>query len=254
MQFIVRFLLLTCLALAGLPSAEARRVALVIGNSDYKTGRLPNPGNDATAVAGLLARIGFDKVLLRRDLDVQGFRSALLEMSREAARAEIALVYFAGRGTEVRGRNFLIPVDAVLAKAGDLDLEAIALEDVVSQLAGATKLKLVILDASRNDIFPLAAAKGARGRGLTVRRGEAIFYATKPGATADDGAGGAHSPFTAALLQHMGTPDIDVFRMMARVVEQVESATGGRQWPWVYGRPPESGATLVPRTAATPGK
>jgi uncharacterized caspase-like protein len=93
-------------------TADARRVALVIGNAEYKVGPLANPVNDATAVAEAFGKLGFDKVLLRKNLGAEAFRAALLEMSRESAGAELGVVYFAGHGTEVAGTNFLIPVDA----------------------------------------------------------------------------------------------------------------------------------------------
>jgi tetratricopeptide (TPR) repeat protein len=140
------------------PSASAktdpplgRRVALVIGNAGYKIGPLQNPVGDATAVAEALEKqLKFDKVILKLDLAAEGFRSALREFSREVTGAGLGLVYYAGHGTEVGGRNFLIPTDATLAKAGDLGLEAIPLEMVLDRL---TTLKLVILDACRNNLF-----------------------------------------------------------------------------------------------------
>src|SRR5262245_16843589 len=140
------------LAMAVTGPAEARRVALVIGNADYKIGRLQNPVSDATAVAEAFEKkLGFDKVILKRNLDFNGFRATLDDLSREATGAEVAVVYFAGHGMEVGGKNFLIPVDATLARAGALDLEAIPLETVLTQLEGVRELKLVIRDACRHN-------------------------------------------------------------------------------------------------------
>src|SRR5262249_1561835 len=144
-------------------------------------------------------QLGFDKVIQGRNLKGEAFRAALLEMSREAAGAEVAAVYFAGHGTEVNGKNYLIPVDARLSKAGDLGLEAIPLELVLEQLAGAARLKLVILDACRNNPFPMTGAKRDVTRGLSRIEPEdntLVVYAAKDGTTADDGAGLPHSPFT----------------------------------------------------------
>lgn len=253
MHFAVRLLVLSCLALAGLSQAEARRVALVIGNSDYRVGPLQNPRNDATAVADLLGKIGFDKVMLRLNLGIEDFRAALLELSREAAGAEVGVVYFAGHGTEVHGRNFLIPVDAKLARAGDLDLEGVALDAVLNQLAGVSKLKLVILDACRNNIFPLAGAKRATTRGLARIEPDdntLIAYAAKDGTTADDGAGDAHSPFTAALLKHMATPGLDIRLMLGKVRDHVLAATRREQQPFAYGSLTGEVVALVPGGAA----
>ena len=119
---------------------------------------------------------------------------ALAKLAADASGADIAAVFFAGHGTERDGRNYLIPIDATLARASDLDLQAITLDTVVDQLAGATKLKLVILDACRNNVFPLAGARRSTARGLARVEPEdntLIAYAAKDGTTADDGAGRA---------------------------------------------------------------
>jgi branched-chain amino acid transport system substrate-binding protein len=216
------------------------RVALVIGNAAYKVGPLQNPGNDATAVAdSLKAQLGFDKVILGRDLRAEAFRSLLREFAREVAGAELALVYYAGHGTEVAGRNFLIPVDAALAKASDLDLEAIALDVVLSQLDGVRKLRIVILDACRNNIFPLAGGHRSVGRGLSRIEPEGdntlVVYAAKHGTTADDGSGRRHSPFTEALLKRMGTRGLEVRQLFGYVRDDVMAATRRVQQPYIYG-------------------
>jgi tetratricopeptide (TPR) repeat protein len=216
-----------------------RRVALVIGNAGYKVGPLQNPGNDASAVAEALEkRLNFDKVILRLNLGFDGFRAALREFAREASGAGLAMVYFAGHGTEVAGKNFLIPVDAALAKAGDLNLEAIALDTVLEQLAGVTTLKLVILDACRNNIFPLAGATRSASRGLSriePDENTLVIYAARDGTTADDGAGGRHSPFTAALLKHIATPGLEIQYLFREVRDDVLAATAKKQQPHVYG-------------------
>jgi len=216
-----------------------RRVALVIGNAGYKVGPLQNPGNDAAAVAQALEKqLGFDKVILKLDLTSEGFRTALREFSREAAGAGLALVYFAGHGTEVGGKNYLIPVDAVLSRAGDLTLEAIPLDTVLDQLAGVTKLKLVILDACRNNIFPLAGAQRSASRGLfriEPDENTLVIYAAKDGTTADDGVGRKHSPFTAALLKHIATPGLELRFLFGKVRDEVLVATSRAQQPYVYG-------------------
>jgi hypothetical protein len=227
------------LALAFASPAEARRVALVIGNADYKLGPLQNPVRDATAVAEAFEkRLGFDKVILRKNLTFNGFRSGLDELSREAAGADIAVVYFAGHGMEVSGKNFLIPVDATLGRVGALDLEAIPLDTVLTQLEGVRELKLVILDACRNNPFVLRGGKRARGRGLARIEPEdstLVVYAAKDGTTADDGVGRPHSPFTQALLKHIATPHTEVRILLGRVGDDVLAATSHQQQPHVYG-------------------
>jgi hypothetical protein len=147
----------------------------------------------------------------------------------------------------------LIPVDARLARAGDLELEGIALDAVLTQLAGVTQLKLVILDACRNNIFPLAGGKRAGSRGLARIEPEdntLIAYAAKDGTTADDGAGRPHSPFTEALLQHIATPGLDVRLMLGKVRDQVLAATDREQQPFAYGSLSGEVIALVPGTAA----
>ena len=202
-------------------------------------GPLQNPINDATAVAEALEKqLRFDKVILRKNLGFDGFRAALMEIARESAGAEISLVYFAGHGTEVSGRNFLIPVDATLAKASALSVEAIPLETVLGQLSGAWRLKLVILDACRNNLFPLSDAKRSVTRGLYRIEPEdntLVAYAAKDGTTADDGPGRRHSPFTEALLKHIATPGVEIRFLFAHVRDEVMAITNREQQPHVYG-------------------
>ena len=217
--------------------AEARRVALVIGNASYAIGPLTNPVNDADAVAKALKDLGFEDVVLSKNLGGNAMRDAIKSFGARAAGADIAVVYFAGHGTEVGGRNYLIPIDARLARGADLDFEAISLDTVISQVDGARKLRLVILDACRNNIFPLAGAKRSLSRGLARVEPEdntLIAYAAKDGSTADDGTG-RHSPYTTALLKHLGTPNLDVRIMFGRVRDDVLSLTRREQQPHLYG-------------------
>jgi uncharacterized caspase-like protein len=221
--------------------AEARRVALVIGNADYKVGALENPVHDAAAVAKAFEALGFDKVALKENLGADDFRAALMEMSHESTGAELGVVYFAGHGVEVAGHNYLVPTDAVLARQGDVDLQAIALDTVVGQLAGVEGLKLVILDACRTNLFPLAGTTRAIGRGLSSiepENGTLVVYAAKDGTTADDGTGRGHSPFTEALLRHIATPNLEVRLLFGRVRDDVLELTRHEaepQQPYLYG-------------------
>ncbi|HEY1244696.1 MAG TPA: caspase family protein [Hyphomicrobiaceae bacterium] len=225
------------LALAG--PADARRVALVIGNGNYKVAPLDNPVSDAVAVAETIEQqLKFDKVILKRNLGAQAFRDALREMALESRGAEFGLIYFSGHGIEIGGRNFLIPVDARLAAARDADLEAIALDTVLRQLDGVTNLKLVILDACRNNPFPFPS--GTRGVGTGLARIEPegntlVAYAAKDGTMAEDGTGGRHSPFTEALLKYMPEPGLEVRQLFGYVRDEVAAATGDRQQPYLYG-------------------
>jgi Caspase domain len=225
-----------------------------MGNGDYRVGPLQNPINDAAAVAEVFEKkLGFDKVNLRTNLSADGFRVALLEFARDSAGADIGVVYFAGHGTEVGGRNFLIPVDAALARAGDLDLEAIALDTVLGQLSGVTRLKLVILDACRNNPFPLSGARRSVGRGLARVEPEGntlVAYASKDGTTADDGVGRPHSPFTEALLKYVATPGLEIRQLFGYVRDEVAAKTAYQQQPYLYGSLGGPGFFLQPAASA----
>jgi uncharacterized caspase-like protein len=223
-----------------------RRVALVIGNGAYTSvDRLTNAANDADAVAGALTRLGFD-VAEKRDLGAAQMRDALKDFEDKAEGAEWALVYFAGHGMELNGKNWLIPVDAVLDRATDLPDEAIPAERVLERLSGAKKLRIVILDACRTNPFlaRMAMNRGAAqavARGLAAiepAHGEVVFYAARDGTVAADGPG-ANSPFAMALVKHMDEEGVELGRFFRKVTSSVLAATKNRQEPFVYGRIPD---------------
>ena len=210
----------------------------MIGNADYKIGRLANPVNDAEAVAEVLEKqLKLDKVILKKNLSLDGLRAALREIARKSAGAELGFIYFAGHGIEVAGRNFLVPIDAALETARDAKLEAIELDTVLEHLEGVAKLRLVILDACRSNPFPAAKRSGTRGLGQSSPAGGTLVaYAAKEGTTADDGKGGRHSPFTSALLKRIVMPGVDVRRVFGYISDDVLAATGRAQEPHLYGR------------------
>lgn len=219
--------------------AEARRVALVIGNSTYSVKPLANPANDATAVAKALTEtLGFEHVELKHNATRQQMVEALKGFEDLAKGAEIAVVYFAGHGTALEQIDtYLVPIDAHLAREADLEDEAVSLKSVLRRLEGVHGLRLVILDACRNPPFALSGRKRDTSRGLGRVEPEdntLIAYATKDGTTADDGTG-PHSPFTAALLKHIATPGIDVTFVFRAVRDDVMSATSRLQQPHLYG-------------------
>jgi formylglycine-generating enzyme required for sulfatase activity len=237
---ICRLLVFACWAPA---VSAAERAALVIGNSDYAAvERLSNPANDAAALAGALEGAGFDDVTLALDLDYAGMRRTLADFSRRSAGAEVALVYFAGHGIEIGGTNYLIPTDATLAHVEDVEFEAMPLDTVMSAFSRAGGLRLLILDACRNN--PFARAMERTGASRSIGRGLArvdppggstlIAYAAREGTVAADGEG-EHSPFAAALMRHIATPSVDVRLMFGRVRDEVLAATGGQQEPFTYG-------------------
>ena len=219
----------------------AGRVALVIGNSKYHDpdAVLGNPGNDADGMAAALGRLGFE-VVLGKDLDRDGFFDTLGKFAAAARGADVALLFYAGHGLQVDGRNWLVPVDASLESKWDLERRAVKLDTVMDAMQG--RANLVLLDACRNNPLArgLARAMGvsraaeAATRGLArveKGRGRFIGYATAPDDVAADGTG-RNSPFTEALLAHIENPKWSVPEMFGKVAESVVDATGGAQEPW----------------------
>ena len=239
--------------------SQGRRVALVIGNSTYKSvPALTNPQKDAEAIAASLRNIGFETVTLAADASREKLLDALRNFTNEAEKADWAVVYYAGHGIEVNGQNYLIPVDAKLASDRDIQFEAVPLDQVLASLEGARKLKLVLLDACRDNPFmpqmrktvaPEAAAVstaggnvGTRsiGRGLgevKVQGASLLVFAAKHGQTALDGEGG-NSPFAVAMVQRIATPGVEINKIFRLVRDDVMEATAGRQEPYTYGSLP----------------
>ena len=223
------------LALAACPSPSAAesRVALVIGNGGYRSVvQLANPPNDAKDVAGALKSLGF-RVTLGVDLDQAQMERAIGDFALSAASADVSLFYYGGHGLQVAAHNYLVPVDAEVRSADDIDKRMIHLDSVLDDLAKGRGLHLVFLDACRNNPFKdFNLASGAAG---LARVGDAagflIAFATQPDNVAYDG-GGRNSPFARALLGHVATPGVDVSSMMIGVRRDVIAATGGAQIPW----------------------
>src|SRR5580704_5526673 len=231
------------LCLGTMPGYAEKRVALVIGNSSYRNvTTLPNPASDAAAVADLFKSAGFDLVEHHRDLGVADLRRAIGDFADVAADADIAVIYFAGHGIEVDGANYLVPVDARLARDFDVEDEAVSLDRVLRAIEPARRLRLVILDACRENPFVKsmrrAAASRSVGRGLgrvePMTSDTLVAFAAKAGSTALDG-DGQNSPFTAALIKHIAEPGLDVRLAFGQVRDEVLLATGRRQEPFVYG-------------------
>lgn len=239
----LRVAVLLAFVLACIGSAEAEeRVALVIGNGAYRSlTALPNPPADAAAVAARLRGLGF-AVTERADLDKQGMEDVIRQFGRQAAHADVAMVYYAGHGVQVGGRNYLVPVGAGMPeREQDLRYDFVDLATVLEELAGARRLRIVVLDACRDN--PIAARLSrSLGRSLGADRGLApppsmdntlVAYATAADATAADG-NGPHSPFTTALLQHLEDRGLDIRLMFGRVRDEVRRQTDNRQNPFVY--------------------
>ena len=221
------------------------RVALVIGNSAYADVKpLATPRKDAEAIAKLFRDSGFDQVDLQLDADNAAFGAAVRKFAETSAKADIAVIFFAGHGLEIRGVNYLVPVDARLASEADAPEQAVSLERMVSAVEGAGKLRLVILDACRDNPYahrmqrasPATADPAFPGFGRVepVKSNTLIAYAARAGSTSVEG-GDEHSPYTAALLENIAVPGLDLRLALGRVRDEVMKATANRQEPFVYG-------------------
>ena len=223
-----------------------RRVALLIGNGNYaKAGPLSNAKRDTETLAQVFKRVGFAVVTLEQDVSRDRLIAALQEFAREADRADWAVVYYAGHGIEMSGVNYLIPVDAKLASDRDVSFETIALDQVLVSVEGARKLRLVILDACRDNPFrhtmSRAMASRSVGRGLARIEPEGatlVAFAAKAGQVALDGDAVGNSPFAAALAKHIGTPGLEVNFLFRKVRDEVLGATNRQQEPFIYGSLP----------------
>jgi len=256
------FFLVAALVLVCQPALAEKRVALVIGNSSYKNAALlPNPANDAAAIAGTLKGAGFDVVDSRLDLQATDMRRALREFADQARDADIAVVYYAGHGIEIDGTNYLIPTDARLERDTDIYDEAFSLDRVLLAIEPARQLRLVIVDACRNNPFADTMKRTVASR--TISRGLArieptttntlVAFAAKAGLTALDG-NSTNSPYAIALVKHIATPGLDLRRAFGFVRDDVLQATGNRQEPYVYGSLGGADVALVPAkpTASAP--
>lgn len=239
------------------PASAEKRVALVLGNSAYQNvAQLANPANDAAKIAATLKDAGFDVVDSRHDLPAAETRRALRDFADRTRDADIAVVYYAGHGIEVDGANYLIPVDAKLERDTDVYDEALSLERVLIAIEPAKKLRLVILDACRDNPFARTmkrtVASRAIGQGLAkvepANPNVLIAYSAKAGSTAADG-DGKNSPFTVALANHIATPGLDVRRAFGFVRDDVLKSTGNKQEPFVYGSLGGEDVPLVPAPA-----
>jgi len=267
---VLLFLPLLLASIISRPALADKRVALVIGNSAYRNvARLDNPTNDAELMANTLRSLGFALVGggAELDLDKTSFDRMVQTFGTQLAGADVGLFYYAGHGVQIRGENYLIPVDANPTKEADVDFQMLATNLVLRQMEGAgTRLNIVILDACRNNPFG--------GRGLAVDRareaentrlrdtggglaqmqapeGTLISFATQPGNVAQDGAGG-NSPYSKALADTIRKPGLGIFDAFNQVGLQVKRATKGAQQPWVSSSPIDGAFYFVPPDGAGP--
>jgi uncharacterized caspase-like protein len=239
------------------PALADKRVALVIGMSRYQqVPKLTNPARDADAMTSLFRKAGFDIVDNERDLGISDLRRVIREFSEVSRDADISVVYYAGHGIEVDGTNYLVPADARLLSDFDVEDETVSLDRVLKALDPAKRLKLVILDACRDNPFAKtmkrSVASRSIGRGLAkiepAMSDTLIAYAAKAGAVASDG-DGDNSPFATALVKYITEPGLDLRLAFGRVRDDVLKSTGNHQEPFVYGSLGGETMALVPQTA-----
>ena len=231
-------------AAAALPSGP-RKVALIVGNGAYRNVQpLANPPRDAKLIASTLRDLGFATVTLAPDLTRDKFFAALHEFGIEAEKADWAVVYYAGHGMEIGGVNYLIPTDAKLAADRDAETQAVALEQLIAAVSGARKLRLVILDACRDNPFQktmqqtMALKLVNKGfSNIEPEAGFMVVYAAKHGETALDG-DSVNSPFATVLARELKTPKVEVRKLFDIVRDDVWTMTKRAQQPFTYGSPP----------------
>jgi uncharacterized caspase-like protein len=217
-------------------------VALVIGNSTYdRVAQLPNARRDAETVADTFEKIGYRSVVRVKDATRQDLIAALRNFRDLAASADWAVIYYAGHGVEIDGANYVVPVDARLVADKDVPDEGVSLMRFLDSIDSAKQLRLVILDACRDNPFltkmRMSTASRSIGRGLARVEPDGsvlVAYAAKHGQVAQDGAG-QNSPFVSALVKRMMEPGLDIRRVFGKVRDDVLASTGRLQEPFIYG-------------------
>jgi Caspase domain/Putative peptidoglycan binding domain len=270
MRFLIAALSIAGLLVSATVAKADKRVAFVVGNGAYKNvAALPNPAIDAKSMAKVLRNVGFD-VVEGTNLTRDKMTERLLEFGKKAEGADVALFFYAGHGIAINGTNYLLPVDADIKSEMDVKLgTAINIDLTLEQTMADAKVKLVFLDACRDNPFASKIKSNNATRSLSVQAGLAemksgegtlIAFATGPGQTALDGQEGTNSPFTRALLANITAPGIEIQQAMTKVRAQVNEETGKNQLPWghtnligsVYLNPaPAAGASAdAPNTPA----
>lgn len=272
MRYLTVVLTLICIFVVPQTAKADKRVAFVVGNGAYKNvAQLPNPPIDAKAMAGVLRNVGFE-VVEGTNLTRDKMTERLLEFGKKAQGADIALFFYAGHGIAISGTNYLLPVDADIKSEMDVKLgSAINIDLTLDQTMSDAKVKLVFLDACRDNPFAAKIKSNSATRSVSVQQGLAemksgegtlIAFATGPGQTALDGQEGTNSPFTRALMAHITTPGVEIQQAMTEVRAQVNEETNKGQLPWghtnligsVYLNPaaaPSANAAAAPAAPAT---
>jgi uncharacterized caspase-like protein len=229
------------------PAAAAveRQVALVIGNAGYRVGALKNPVNDAQAVAGALRGLGFE-VALRENTSLRDMIEAFRQFSLDARAARVRVIFYAGHGVQVKGRNYLLPVDTEIRAEDEVPAKSADLNELLERLGALPHgINIVILDACRNNPFSGAEVLGPDGRRLKFRGatpaglarveaplGSMVAFSTAPGGVALDNPNEKNSLYTKHLLAHIRSPGLPVELLFKQVRLSVAKETGRVQVPW----------------------
>jgi tetratricopeptide (TPR) repeat protein len=223
------------LSATNLYAEQESRLALLIGNSNYKySGKLPNPINDVRAIKIVLEQLGFT-VLKYEDCSQNTMKRAIDKFGKQLKTKDVGLFFYAGHGVQVDGYNYLVPINAKLENENDAEYDCVRAGRILAKMESAgSRTNIVILDACRANPFERAWRRGEKGSGLAFMNapsGSLIAYSTAPGKTALDGSG-ENSPYTRALLQHIDKPDITIIQMFQRVRSIVMKQSDKKQIPW----------------------
>ena len=224
--------ILFCLSF--IPAHASKKIALIIGNANYSIGALNNPVNDANDMASLLKKIGFDEVIVSTNASAIEMNRVLREFGRKLNGSELGLFYYAGHGLQVKGRNYLIPVDADIQAEDEVPFQSIDAGQVLAKMeAAGNPINLIFLDSCRDNPFARSWRSSTSGLAqMDSLPGSLIAYATAPGATAADGAG-RNGVFTGALLKALEKPGEDISIVLRNTAKTVRSETNGEQVPWI---------------------
>ena len=242
MRYLTVILSLICMVFTAHSAKADRRVAFVVGNGAYKNVQpLPNPPIDAKSMAAVLRNVGFE-VVEGTNLTRDKMTERLLEFGKKAQGADVAVFFYAGHGIAISGTNYLLPIDADIKSEMDVKLgAAINIDLTLDQTMSDAKVKLVFLDACRDNPFAAKIKSNSATRSVSVQTGLAemksgegtlIAFATGPGQTAMDGQEGTNSPFTRALMANIATPGVEIQQAMTKVRAQVNEETNKGQLPW----------------------
>ena len=212
-----------------------KRLALVIGNSNYQNGgSLPNPVNDATAIAAALQAVGFE-VMKYQNVTQKEMKTAINAFGKKLNGYEVGVFYYAGHGIQNKGMNYMIPIEADLQTEEQIEFDCVAADRVLAYMdAAQVKVNVIIMDACRNNPFERSWHRSANGNGLAMMdapTGSLIAYATAPGRVASDGAG-SNGLYTSALLKYMGDPKLSIEQVFKKVRTEVTEKSAGAQVPW----------------------